>query len=248
MNVFLLSWLFLILPASSLIPLRRGGYNNNPQIKTIPSQVATGDIVANFVSSKNGLDGPQLSAVNSTSFDWWYFDVVSPDLKSSLVIVFFTALDSSFPFIAPSTDVDVIAVFYSFPNGTVGDTIWLNAAQAVVTTNQDGSSGRYVGADAAWKGSPDLQQYEININSPEKGVVGCFQLRSLAPAHYPCGPDQAGQNMMVAPNIGWSNAMPDADGDVDFTILGTRLKFNGVAYHDKVFFKMSVIEILTNNT
>ncbi|TVY82420.1 Tyrosinase family protein asqI [Lachnellula suecica] len=199
---------------------------------TIPPLAVVDDIVANFTSGNYGLDGPQLSAINATSFDWWYFDVVSPDLQTSLVVVFFTALDSGFPFLAPSTNVDAIAVFYTFPNGT-GSTIFLYAEEAIVTTTGDASSGYYPGTNSSWTGSPDLSQYHISINSPENGLVGTFDLQSLAPAHYPCSAAVAGQTMEVAPNIGWSNAVADAVGEVDMTILGEELKFTGVAYHDK---------------
>ncbi|TVY39700.1 Tyrosinase family protein [Lachnellula occidentalis] len=230
-NIFLLSWLLLVLPASSLIPINvlpKG----IPQIKTIPSQAATGDIIANFLSANDNLDGPQLSAINSTSADWWYFDVVSPDLLTSLTITFFTALDSSFPFLPPSSNVDVVGIFYSFPNGTY-DVIFIYASAAIVTTDVNGSSGKYVGAGASWSGSSDLSRYEISIDSPENGISGTFTLDTLAPAHYPCGPATAGQNMMVAPHTGWANAMPDAVGTVNFTILGSEMGFEGVAYHDK---------------
>jgi hypothetical protein len=37
----------------------------------IPSTAASGDITADFISDVYGLDQPQLSAVNSTSFDWY---------------------------------------------------------------------------------------------------------------------------------------------------------------------------------
>ena len=231
-SAFLLSMLLLVLPASSLIPTAifpRGA----PQIKTIPSQAVTGDIIANFQSANDNLDGPQLSAVNSTSFDWWYFDVVSPDLLTSLTVVFFTTLNSSFPFVPPSSNVDVIGVFYSFPNGTC-DSIFIYALEANITIDDNGSSGQYVGTGTSWSGSPDLSRYEINVNSPEHGISGTFTLDTLAPAHYPCGPATAGQDMTVAPHIGWSNAMPDAVGTVNLSILGTEMEFEGVAYHDKV--------------
>ena len=39
---------------------------------------------------------------------------------------------------------------------------------------------------------------------------------------------------MVGPNIGWSNAIPDAVGEVNFSIDGSTLIFSGAAYHDKV--------------
>jgi hypothetical protein len=44
----------------------------------------------------------------------------------------------------------------------------------------------------------------------------------------------AGANLEVSPHIGWANAMPDANAIADFTILGEKLQFNGVGYHDKV--------------
>jgi hypothetical protein len=40
--------------------------------------------------------------------------------------------------------------------------------------------------------------------------------------------------MMVAPNIGWSNAIPDSAGDVDFSVNGEKFNFQGSAYHDHV--------------
>jgi hypothetical protein len=233
MKISLLQLLFLILPASSFIYPNPLSQRDDSTIKTIPSEAAVGDIVANFISSDSNLDGPQLSAINTTSFDWWYFDVISPDLNSSLVVVFFTALDSGFPFLLPSLDTVVISVFYSFPRGENG-TIWLYGSEATITTNGDSSSGQFPGTGANWTGSLDLSHYLISIDSPENNITGTFDLTSLAPAHYPCGPVEVGQTMMVAPHIGWSNAMPDAVGVVNFTIGGEKLAFEGVAYHDKV--------------
>jgi hypothetical protein len=56
--------------------------------------------------------------------------------------------------------------------------------------------------------------------------------------------------MMVAPNIGWSNAIPDAVGDVDFHVNGEKYSFQGVAYHDHVnlscrFFFSSLLTIVS---
>jgi hypothetical protein len=54
----------------------------------------------------------------------------------------------------------------------------------------------------------------------------------VAPAHYPCGPAQAGQVMEIMPHVGWANAIPDAIASVDLTVNGTLIKFTGVGYHD----------------
>jgi hypothetical protein len=38
----------------------------------------------------------------------------------------------------------------------------------------------------------------------------------------------------VSPNIGWANAVPDANAFADFTINDTLIHFTGPGYHDKV--------------
>lgn len=202
---------------------------------TIPAILATGDSTTNFVSSQYNLDGPQLSSINSTSWDWWYFDVISSDLNTSLVIVFYTALPSGFPFLSPSADVTVIGIYVTFPNGTQTN-INLDATEAVVTTIEDGSCGVFEGSGAAWFGTPNMSSYLVAIDAPASGIVGNFQLSSINPAHYPCGPAGFGVSMTAGPNIGWSNAVPDAEGIVDFEINGSSLAFTGLAYHDKVNF------------
>jgi hypothetical protein len=50
---------------------------------------------------------------------------------------------------------------------------------------------------------------------------------------------------MVAPNIGWSNAIPDAIGTVDFAVNGETFNFHGSAYHDHVSFHR-LFHVLTN--
>jgi hypothetical protein len=210
----------------------------------ISSTAIEGDITAHFTSSYYGLDAPQLSAVNSTSFDWWYFDAVSTDLKSSLVIVFYTALVSAFPFLPVSTDVTTVGIYVGFPNGTTSST-YLNAEDAIVKPSQQGSSGVYQGTGASWTGTGDDSEYIVTIDSSATGICGTFTLKSTAPAHYPCGPVEPGQNLQVGPNIGWSNAVPDAVGVVDFTFGDSELAFTGVAYHDKAgFLPNSLLSLL----
>ena len=79
-----------------------------------------------------------------------------------------------------------------------------------------------------------MGSYKIVLDSEEHGLVGTFELKSKAKGHYPCGGLGAGESMQVTPGIGWANAVPDAVGGVDISILGSELKFEGVAYHDKV--------------
>jgi hypothetical protein len=202
------------------------------KVKTILPTAINGSVTANFVSSCS-LDESQLSAINSTSWDWWYFDAVSRDAKSNVVIIFYTASSSGFPFLPPSPDVTLFEVHALFPNGTLFN-VFIPAEEAVITTIGEGSSGDFKGTNATWTGAPDLSSYKIVVNSPSNGVVGTFKLRSLAEGHYPCGPVGVGENMMVAPQIGWANAVPDAAADVDMILGGTRVAYKGVGYHDKV--------------
>ncbi|KAF9020615.1 RFC1-domain-containing protein [Hymenopellis radicata] len=77
--------------------------------------------------------------------------------------------------------------------------------------------------------------YDIFIDSPDLDMEGQIHFQPRAPAHYPCGPAVAGQNMAVGPNIGWANAVPDAAATVDMMVGGTRLTFKGAGYHDKTW-------------
>lgn len=232
MKFSLVSWVLLGLTCSSSDALVRPRSQRNPNSKTILPPAVTGDVTANF-KSDCGLDGSQLSAVNSSSWDWWYFDAVSLDAKSNVVIIFYTASSSGFPFLPPSPNVTLFELHSLLPNGALFN-VFIPAEEAVITTVGEGSSGNFKGTNASWTGTADLKHYKIVVNSPANGVVGTFNLRSLAPGHYPCGPVRSGENMMVAPEIGWANAVPDAVADVDFTLGGTKVAFKGVGYHDKV--------------
>ncbi|CAG8971374.1 hypothetical protein HYALB_00006923 [Hymenoscyphus albidus] len=196
--------------------------------KTIPAQLATGNIEANFVSTKFGIDAPQLSAVNSTSFELWYFDAISDDSLSSVTVIFFASTETAFPLLSSPTITTSIVLNYLFPNGTRGYHE-LYAEEAVVETVGSGS----VGTGISWKGSPDLSSYNITIDNPTIGIKGTINLITQSPAHYPCSPDEADQTMIVAPHIGWLNAVPDADAKVDRDINGSKLVFDGTGYHDK---------------
>lgn len=187
MNLLSAQWILLAATVSTTIA--------DSITKVIPSAPAAAAVDAYFTSTYFGLDGPKLSAVNDTTFDWWYFDAVSADLTSSLVIVFYAALPDSFPFLPPSTDVTTVGIYAQFPNGTISST-YLDASEAIVTTIGQGSSGYFAGTGASWLGAADDSWYNVQIVSPSTGVYGYFNLLSTAPAHYPCGPVGAGKNMV----------------------------------------------------
>jgi hypothetical protein len=57
----------------------------------------------------------------------------------------------------------------------------------------------------------------------------------------------AGQNLQIAPHIGWANAMPGAEADVQLNVHGEELSFTGLGYHDKVY-TLSSRGLLNTNT
>lgn len=204
----------------------------NSSVAFIPATVANAPSKVSFVSDSWALDGPKVSPINGTTYDWWYFDAVSPDQKSSIVLIFLTTTAEAFFVPHVGDDVDFVFVLAKFPNGTVFTTT-LDATQVVITTVGGGSNGVYHGANASWTGTPDHSVYVVAINAPKNGLIGTFTLNAVAPPHYPCGPERAGESMVLLPGVGWSNAVPDGDATVDMKIQGSDLKFLGYGYHDK---------------
>ncbi|KAJ7225045.1 hypothetical protein C8J57DRAFT_1440143 [Mycena rebaudengoi] len=193
------------------------------------SVVANGTSEVDFTSSTAGLDAPKVRPINASAIDWWYFDVVStdPNSRASVVLVF-SAVGGvpDMPLRAQAT--------VSFPNGTLTSTeTVVPADRATVTTEGNGSSGDWHRSGFTWRYSAHSGAYDIFIDSQDLDMEGQIHFQPHAPAHYSCGSAVAGQNMVVAPNIGWANALPDAAATVDLTVGGTRLAFKGAGYHDK---------------
>lgn len=236
MLLFTLSLFFLAASAFPRLPKR-----DFFSVTTVPSTVYNGTVTQNTISGAGGYDGPQLSAVNSDAYEWWYFDVISPDLKTTMVVVFYTATPTGFSFIsvAQLPEVTLVQVDVTWPNGTATH-LYIPASEAIITTVGNGASGDWVGSGAKFTGSPDLSAYQITFNSPANGISGTFCLNSVAPAHFSNGPAVPGQSTFGgiggAPEIEWFNAIPDATGTVDFSVYGSPLKFSGTAYHDHVRF------------
>ncbi|KFZ18025.1 hypothetical protein V501_01412 [Pseudogymnoascus sp. VKM F-4519 (FW-2642)] len=202
-----------------------------------PNVIQTGPSNALYVSGASGLDGPKMSpGINATTFDWWYFDAVSTNGNAAVVMVFYLSTDLGFPFVPPLSALSV-DIFATFDDGSLVflplNNLPYTAGQATVVTDGDGASGNWQGTGFSFEGSPDLSTYKVTVDSPVLAIKGTLELTSRAPAHYPCGPNEAGQRLDVSPNVGWANAMPDADAVADFTVLGRPLKFTGIGYHDK---------------
>ncbi|KAJ7076688.1 hypothetical protein B0H15DRAFT_941228 [Mycena belliarum] len=199
----------------------------------IPSAPQNGSSKAQFTSTATGLGAPKVHPINASSFDWWYFDVVSSDADvfSSVVVTFFTSSQPAFPLLSPSDSIVVARIWVSFANGTLWEAT-SDGDSATVIADGDASTGTWHGTGFSWAGSP-ASGYLITIDAPDAGVTGTISFRSVAPGHYPCGPIEAGQTLEVGPHIGWANAVPDATAVVDLLIGGNPFAFVGTGYHDK---------------
>lgn len=146
-------------------------------LTTIPGVTVNSPSQVQFESGDFYLDGPKVHPINRTVFEWWYFDVVSYDLRSSVVVTFFTGnplSNTTGPPLAPN----YIQITVSFPNGT-DIQIELPAEQVTIVSVSNGSSGQYEGA-GDWIGSPDLSQYALRLYAPSRGVFGQIFFTSVS--------------------------------------------------------------------
>ncbi|GJE91670.1 hypothetical protein PsYK624_078200 [Phanerochaete sordida] len=205
-------------------------------IDTLSGVPSSGQSQVQLTSGAYGLDAPKTVPINGSSFDWWYFDVVSPDLDYSFVLVFFAATSNGMWANTPDVGSAVYgSLGVSLPDGSFieGDTV---GSELVVTTLGDGSSGDLVQSGWSWVGSPDMSLYEVIVDSPSAAIQGTITFESTSPAHYPCELASAGAGQSLhlgGPDFGWANAVPDANAQVDFNFNGTKVKFSGAGYHDK---------------
>lgn len=127
-----------------------------------------------FRSGQTGLDGMKVFPSNDTTVDWWYFDVVSWDHKSEIVITFYTA-GAAFN---QSGTPNMVLITYTFENGTDLN-IHLQAEDVRIGTIGNGSSGEYQGV-GDWLGSSDMSQYVVRLDSPSNGIFGEIVLKSVS--------------------------------------------------------------------
>ena len=82
----------------------------------IPSTAQNGPSDAQFAFHSEQLNALELSLVNSTAWEWWYYDVVAADQTSSFVIAFFSSPSTDFPFLPSEIgSMDVVASGVLFP-------------------------------------------------------------------------------------------------------------------------------------
>lgn len=160
-------------------------FTSASHVHHIPSAVSNRASMARFTSGASDLDAPKIRPVNSSSFDWWYFDVVSSDPGSlaSVVVAFYTTTANAFPFLAPSNTTTVAQIAISFPNGTTfGATV--NANGATVTSDENLSSGDWHDSGFKWTHTGD-STYTVVVDAPDIEVKGTIVFHSVCPQYRP---------------------------------------------------------------
>lgn len=190
---------------------------------SIPSATVTGDVPV-VTSSEYSFDGPKVGGVNSTSFDWWYFDAVSEDGMIGVTIIFLRTI-----IFGTSPSANSVQVSLRTNNVKIDDSFSSNLS--TVTTNGFGASGTWTGL-GSFNGSADLSKYTVYLNTGS--IKGSLTIRSNAPAHYPDGnPPGAAANVLVSPALYWTNSIPAGLADCKLTFNNQVIAFNdGVGYHD----------------
>ncbi|KIY53782.1 hypothetical protein FISHEDRAFT_32652 [Fistulina hepatica ATCC 64428] len=230
MNLALWTYLLVVicggLSAAHANPLKKS-------VHVIPATVSSGTSVAQFVSGSDALDGPMVAPVNASAFDWWYFDVVSEDYQNSMVIIFFTTPNTSFPFTASSTDILEVIMTAQTPDDATFYDGGAFATEAIVMTDGNGASGVWEDTGFSFVGDADLSRFEVFVDAPSIDAVGSIVFESIAPAHYPCSAIGEDVDLQLFPHLGWANAIPDAKTTVNFKLAGVDINYTGVGYHDK---------------
>jgi hypothetical protein len=147
--------------------------------------LAIGPSTAQYTSCTSGADAPKISNLNQSSYEWWYFDVVSPSGSEAVTVVFSTSSYTGFS-LNPASQIDPlnVVVGVTFPNGTTS-LIPLFATSAMIKTVGDGASGHWLGSGALFTGTSDLSSYTVTVSNPLEGISGTISIKSVSsPFHF----------------------------------------------------------------
>ncbi|WWC67197.1 uncharacterized protein I206_101104 [Kwoniella pini CBS 10737] len=173
-------------------------------------------------------DRAYIQTHNESSYEWWYFDAISSDGKSSIVLISLVTLSE----LGQGTELQGQIVT---PEGEIfsNRSDYGPEGKLWVSTKGDGSSGIIGNGDFTWIGQPDLSQYVLNVNWPEKEMTGTITLISNASPFVGCdafGPDARTDTFWW---FNWINLMGDAVAIVDLKVGDKKIAFTGNGYHDK---------------
>lgn len=137
----------------------------------LPLTVTNGSAEVYSTLSRNGAGSVQVVKPNSTSYEWWFFDAVSYDLKSSLVF----QPDWNYTNETPLT----IRMSFSFEDGSV-NSLTLPGPDVDFSTIGNGVSAIANDSSFVWVAEPDMSAYSIKLNFPEYNISGQIHYQSVS--------------------------------------------------------------------
>ncbi|KAL4982028.1 hypothetical protein BDW68DRAFT_182938 [Aspergillus falconensis] len=230
----------------------------------LPATLLPGPITADYLTpsfDQSDLDSPKLSHSNASTFDWWHFDAIAlENTNASVAITFSNGGPGGFPlpYPPPATNSSLL------PNGTGTAEAHLQEEQEhalwahLWITFPDGRKFQHTQrADSArlhgsgdssvaiwhgvggWMGSEEGYEVEIGMQQPENrvNVTGRISMERIASPHSLCS-NAANFSTNLAlgdQGLGWVGILPDAIANVDISVNGERLTFEGYGYHDKIW-------------
>lgn len=200
---------------------------------------------AEIVNGSVGIDtsptlpfqSPALTTMNSTAWEYWYFDGVSHSTFAGITITFFRDPSLMAAGLGPlRLGVDAV-----WENGTQF-TSMIFADESVIETCGDVTTGRWTGAQINstfefQHGSQTAKITLLGTSITGDLVSGTFTLRSISNARYPSGalyPD-ARASVQMAPLLSWNEGVPAGDVTTDVVLKGTPLQFSGIGGTDRNF-------------
>lgn len=151
------------------------GETFSPSAVTI-APAATSGLSAMVTNSAQGpFDGSKITHPNSTSFDWWYFEVVSSDHQQAFLVLFGVRTGNSY--LDGVDNNNSVGIGGRFPNGTTFFRT-IPAGDAVIQTQGQGSSGLFENTGCRWNGTADMRSYTVHLNTTE-GIEGTMTFESV---------------------------------------------------------------------
>jgi hypothetical protein len=226
----------------------------SPLLAFLPSAVGapqaycqTNKITANSVTNSSTVpintspllpfQSPALTTLNTTAWEYWYFDGVSVSSKSGVTIVFFRDPSLARIGLGPLR-VSVDAVW---DNGT-RFTSMMFADESVLEVCGDVTKGRWTGPQSnnSFEFRSGNAYAKINLSGTSitgDPISGAFELRSFSQPRYPKGenyPDKKA-SVQMTPLLWWNEGIPAGHVTTDVVLKGTPLKFSGIGGTDRNF-------------
>ncbi|KAI9148013.1 Tyrosinase family protein asqI [Paramyrothecium foliicola] len=123
-----------------------------------------------------------------------------------------------------------------------------SADEAISSRIGQVSGGLVMNSNISWAGYPDMSEYRNTFHTRADSVGYTSRLRSNDPAHYPWGPEIAGQSREATPRSSWANVVPCADATIKGQVRGNPSGYPGVSYHDQDWGVQSFAEAIISWT